>query len=66
MELEKWLTGYGLSRGPRFNSQHPHGSSQPHITPIPGDPLSLPDLCGYHKYTQYTPIYSSRTLVYTK
>jgi hypothetical protein len=25
------------SRGPGFNSQHPHGSSQLSVTPVPGD-----------------------------
>ena len=25
------------SKGPRFNSQHPHGSSQLSVTPVPGD-----------------------------
>jgi hypothetical protein len=29
-------TGFS-SRGPRFNSQHPHGISQLLITPVPGD-----------------------------
>lgn len=24
------------SRGSRFNSQHPHGRSQPSLTPVPG------------------------------
>jgi hypothetical protein len=24
-------------RAPRFNSQHPHGGSQPSIIPVPGD-----------------------------
>jgi len=33
------------SRGPEFNSQHPHGSSQPSVTPLPGDPTPL------HRYT---------------
>jgi hypothetical protein len=28
------------SKGPRFNSQCPHGSSQP-VTPVPGDPTSV-------------------------
>ena len=27
------------SSGPRFGSKHPHGSSQPPITPVPGDPM---------------------------
>jgi hypothetical protein len=26
-------------KGPSFNSQHPHGSSQPSTTPVPGDPV---------------------------
>lgn len=30
-------TGYS-SIGPRPNSQHPHGSSQPPVHPAPGDP----------------------------
>jgi hypothetical protein len=25
------------SRGPRFNSQHLHGRTQPPLTPVPGD-----------------------------
>ena len=25
------------SRGPEFNSQHPHGGSQPSVTPVLGD-----------------------------
>jgi hypothetical protein len=25
------------SKGPRFNSQHPHGSLQISVTPVPGD-----------------------------
>ena len=29
------------SRGPRFNSQHPHGSSQLSVTPVPGDPTPM-------------------------
>ena len=28
-------------RGPRFNSQHPHGSSQLSVTPVPGGSNSL-------------------------
>lgn len=25
------------SRGPSFDSQHPHGASQPSVTPVPGN-----------------------------
>ena len=28
------------SRGPRFNSQHPHGGSQLSVAPVPEDPAS--------------------------
>jgi hypothetical protein len=27
------------SRGPHFNSQHPHDGSQLYVTPVPGDPI---------------------------
>ena len=39
-------TGFS-SIGPGFNSQHPHGGSQPSVTPVPGD-LRAP---GYMWYT---------------
>ena len=34
--------------GSRFSSQHQHGSSQPSVTPVPGDPTpsSLPHIAG--------------------
>jgi hypothetical protein len=32
----------GCSCGePRFNSQHPHGGSQPSVIPVPWDPLAF-------------------------
>ena len=38
-------TGYS-SRGPRFNSQYPHGSSQLSVTVVPGDVTpSLKHIC---------------------
>ena len=30
------------SRGPEFDSQHPHGASQPSVTLVPGDPVPFP------------------------
>jgi hypothetical protein len=34
-EMAQWLgTLVGSSRGPAFGSQHPHGGSQPSITPF--------------------------------
>ena len=35
------------SRGPRFDSQHPYGSSQPWETPVLGDLMSSSGLCGH-------------------
>ena len=35
-----------LSREPRFNSQHSHGSSQLSLTPVPGDPVPTFGLLG--------------------
>ena len=35
------------SRGPEFDSQHPYGGSQSSLTPGPGDPTLLSDLCGH-------------------
>ena len=43
-----------FSRGPRFNSQHLHGSSQLSVTPVPGD------------LTSYTDIHAGKTPVYIK
>jgi hypothetical protein len=34
-----------FSRGPGFNSQHPHGGSQLSVTPVPEDPIPS------HRYT---------------
>jgi hypothetical protein len=48
-EVTQWLRALGCSsRGPGFNSQHPHGSSQLSVTPVPADPTpshrhKLPD-----------------------
>lgn len=38
-------TGYSGSRGPVLNSQHPHGGSQPSITPVPEDPGNTHMVC---------------------
>jgi hypothetical protein len=43
-----------LSRGPRFNSQHPRGSSQSLLTPVPGNPKPSPGLCGNWKLIWYS------------
>lgn len=47
-----------FAKGSKFDSQHPHGGSQPPITPVPGDLTLLSDLHellhtdGTHTYTQ--------------
>ena len=35
-----------FSRGPRFNFQHPHGSSQLYVTPAPEDLTTTKDYIG--------------------
>ena len=48
------------SRGPEFNSQHPHGGSQPSVTPVQGDPTSFGGLHGdsVHRHTcRKTPLH---------
>ena len=56
---------------PRFNSQHPHGGSQPSITPAPGDLMLSSGLCGHcmHMYLSiYTVTYThthTHTYIYT-
>ena len=40
-DIQDWRDGLaikstGSSRGPRFDSQHPHGRSQLSVTPVPG------------------------------
>jgi hypothetical protein len=43
-------------RGFAFNSQHPHGGSQPPVIPVPGYPMSFLDLQRHrahrHKFKQ--------------
>lgn len=42
---------YCSSKGPVFDYQQPHGSSQTLVTPIPGHPATS---WGLHKYQAYT------------
>jgi hypothetical protein len=50
-ETVQWLRVLtALPDGPRFNSQHPHNSSQLSVTPVPGDSIPLPR----HTYRQNT------------
>ena len=49
------------SRGPRFNSQHPHGSSQVSVTPVPGDLIPSSGLHGHQAHTWCTYIHVDRT-----
>ena len=42
------------SRGPRFNSEHLCGHSQPLIIPVPKNLIPSSDFCGHQTYTWYT------------
>jgi hypothetical protein len=54
-------------KGPRFDSQLPHGSSQPSVTVTPAlDPtFSLPASMGATR-SRRTEIHAGQTLIYTK
>lgn len=49
---------YCSCRGPKFNTQNLHGSSEPSGTPVPEDPMlsidfcELLHICGAHIYIQ--------------
>jgi hypothetical protein len=40
-------------REPMFGSQHPHGPSQPSVTPFPGDPVPSSGLYGHCTHIVY-------------
>ena len=40
-------------RGPRFESQHPYGESQPSRSPFPGDPMPSSGLHRHCMYMEY-------------
>ena len=42
------------SRGPKFNSEHLCGHSQPLIIPVPKNLMPSSDFCGHQTYTWYT------------
>jgi hypothetical protein len=48
---QRWRDGSAVkstdcsSRGPRFNSKHPHGGSQLSVTPVPGTLTPLTQIC---------------------
>lgn len=48
-------------RGPVFESQSPHGSLQPSVSPFPGDPMSSSDFHWQHTHMWYTYTYKQNT-----
>lgn len=44
--------------------KHPHGGSQPSITPVLREPAPSTDVQGYQACTQYTVIHSGKTLIH--
>jgi hypothetical protein len=63
--VERWINNVKsidcFARGPRVNSQHLLGESQPSVTPVPGNLNASSDLCVYQVYMLYTDIYAGRT-----
>jgi len=52
------------SRGPRSNCKHPHGSSQPSVTPVAGSLISSSGLGVHQTSTWCTNIRASKTLIH--
>ena len=62
--MAQWLMALvALAEGLGFGSQHPHGGSQPSLSPVPGNPILSSDLLGYQAYVQYTYIHTGKTLI---
>lgn len=53
-------------RGPRFDSQDSHGSSQPSLTPDPETPTPSPDLFRDHAWVWHKDMHESKTLIHIK
>lgn len=52
-----WL----LFRGSTFDGQHPHGSPQPSITPVPGDLTPSSGVLGHQAHKWYTDTHVDKT-----
>ena len=52
-------------RGPWFDSQYPHGGSQPFLIPVLGDPTSFV-LCRHQAHTQWTDMHESKIPTHIK
>ena len=53
-------------RESEFESQLPHGGSQPSITPVSGGPMFSSDLCEYQAHMVYTGIHKNQMLIHIK
>jgi hypothetical protein len=51
--------------GPEFSSQYPHGSSQPPLSPVPGDLTPSPDSPGQQVHAWCTNIYYRHIFIHT-
>lgn len=47
-----------------FSSQHPDGSLQPSVTPVPGNPRHSSGFRGYQAHTQYTYRHAGETIAH--
>lgn len=48
----------------QFDSQHPRGSPQPFVTPVPENLKHSSDDHGYQSYTRYVKIHANKTLIH--
>ena len=52
------------SREPKFDPQHPHGSSQQSVTLVPEDPMPSSGFSRHQACTWYTNIHVDKTLIH--
>ena len=56
--MAQWL---GTLKELEFDFQHPHSSSQPSVTPVPGDPMPSSELCGCQEHKWCTDKHVGKT-----
>lgn len=53
-------------RSSGFDTQHPHGHSQPTVTPVPEEPTTASELFRHQAYMWHIDIHAGKTLTHIK
>lgn len=62
--MPQWLRVVKSFRGPRLDSQHQRGGSQPSLAPVSGHLMPSSDFCGHQIHTWY--MHTGKTLIHIK